>query len=281
MGRLYTASMHQRKDLLTISQFADLTRLSLKALRLYNQLDLLRPLHTDPQNGYRYYEPDQLPRARMIRTLREMDMPLAGIRRVLALADVSQAQAELAIRQYLELRTRQLGHIHLLARQFTQQLKPEAISMRLEVEVKEIPTQQIISITRRHTADGLGKQEEQDIGALFALAAEQSLSAQGAPFGIYHGPVSETEDGPVETCLAVSGRAAGQGEIEAKQLEGGQAACVVITGEQCHYPELLAAYDAAADWIQKNGFDTSQPPREVWYTGPGPDAKWEIMWLFK
>lgn len=281
MGRLYTASMHQRKDLLTISQFADLTRLSLKALRLYNQLDLLRPLHTDPQNGYRYYEPDQLPRARMIRTLREMDMPLAGIRRMLALADVSQAQAELAIRQYLELRTRQLEQFHLLARQFTQQLKPETNTMTLEVAVKEIPTQPIISITRRHTAHGLGKQQEQDIGALFALAAEQGLSPQGAPFGIYHGPVSETEDGPVETCLAVSGRADGQGEIEAKQLEGGQAACVVITGEQCHYPELLAAYDAAADWIQKNGFESSQPPREVWYTGPGPDAKWEIMWLFK
>jgi effector-binding domain-containing protein len=66
-----------------------------------------------------------------------------------------------------------------------------------------------------------------------------------------------------------------------KQLEGGKAACVVITGEQCHYPELLAAYDAAADWIQKNGYETTQPPREVWYTGPGPDAKWEIVWLFK
>ena len=273
--------MSPRKDLLSISKFADLTRLSFKALRLYNQLGILKPPFTDPKNGYRYYEPDQLPRARMIRTMRGMDMPLAEIRRVLAMADVSQAQVELAIRQYLEFRTRQLEQIQLLARQLTQQLKPEANTMSLEVEVKDIPTQQIISITRRHTVDGLGKQEEQDIGALFALAGEQGAQPVGAPFGIYHGPVSETEDGPVETCLVVEGKVTGKENIEAKQLEGGKAACAVITGDQCHYPELLAGYDAAADWIQKNGFETSQPPREVWYTGPGPDAKWEIVWLFK
>ena len=84
MGRLYTAHMNQPKDLFSIGAFADMTRLSLKALRLYDQLGLLQPLHVDPQNGYRYYGVDQLSSARMIRNMREMDMPLATIRRVLA-----------------------------------------------------------------------------------------------------------------------------------------------------------------------------------------------------
>ena len=273
--------MNQPKDLLSIGAFADMTRLSLKALRLYDELDILKPLHIDPQSGYRYYGVDQVARARMIRSMRDMDMPLAVIRRMLAVLPVSQAQAELLVHQHLALRERQLEQIRGLARQFTQQLKPEANKMSLEVEVKEIPTQQIISITRRHTVDGLGKQEEQDIGALFTLAGEQGAQTSGAPFGIYHGAVSEMEDGPVETCVAVNGKIEGRNKIEVKQLEGGKAACVVITGNQCHYPELLGAYDAAADWIQKNGFETTQPPREVWYTGPGPDAKWEIVWLFK
>jgi DNA-binding transcriptional MerR regulator len=278
---MYTVNMNQPKDLFSIGSFANLTRLSIKALRLYDELDILKPLHIDPQSGYRYYGVDQLSSARMIRSMRDMDMPLATIRRVLAVLPVSQAQAELLLRQYLEMRENQIEQIRLLARQFTQQLKPEANKMSLEVEVKEIPTQQIISITRHHTVDGLGKQEEQDIGALFSLAGEQSARTLGAPFGIYHGAVSETEDGPVETCLAVEGQVVGKGNIEVKQLEGGQAACVIITGDQCHYPELLGAFDAAADWIQKNGFETTQPPREVWYTGPGADAKWEIVWLFK
>ena len=153
--------------------------------------------------------------------------------------------------------------------------------MSLEVEVKEIPDQQIISITRHHKVDGLSKQIEHDIGALFSLANDYGARPSGAPFGIYHGPVSEQEDGPVETCLAIDGKVEGRGNIEVKQLEGGKGSCVVITGDQCPYTELLGAYDAAADWIQKNGFETTQPPREVWYTGPGPDAKWEIVWLFK
>jgi effector-binding domain-containing protein len=194
---------------------------------------------------------------------------------------VSQAQAELLVRQHVETRERQLELIRGLARQFTQQLKPEANKMSLEVEVREIPTQQIISITRRHKVDGLSEQIQQDCGALFELAQETGVAAVGAPFGIYHNAINEQEDGPIETCVPLNGKVDGKSNIEAKQLEGGKAACVIITGDQCHYPELLGAYDAAADWIQKNGFETTQPPREIWYTGPGPDAKWEIVWLFK
>lgn len=273
--------MSEPKDLLSIGTFANMTRLSVKALRLYDQLGILQPLQIDPQSGYRSYGIDQVPGARMIRNMRDMDMPLATIRRMLAVLPVSQAQAELLVRQHLEMRERQLEQIRWQAREFSKILKPEANTMSLEVVVKDIPTQQIISITRHHTVDGLGKQEEQDIGALFGFANEQGAKTTGAPFGIYHGPVNETEDGPVETCLAVDGKVTGRDNIEVKQLEGGKGASVVITGEQCHYPELLAAYDAAADWIQKNGYEMVGSPREVWYTGPGPDAKWEIVWLFK
>ena len=76
--------MNQPKDLLSIGAFANLTRLSIKALRLYDQLGLLEPRHVDLQTGYRFYGIDQLSSARMIRNMREMDMPLATIRLVLA-----------------------------------------------------------------------------------------------------------------------------------------------------------------------------------------------------
>ena len=153
--------------------------------------------------------------------------------------------------------------------------------MSLEVTVRDIPAQQIISITRNHKVNGLSKQIDHDIGALFSLANDYGARPAGTPFGIYHGPVNEQEDGPVETCLAVDGNIERRENIEVKQLDGGKAACVTIYGDQCQFPELLGAYDAAVDWIQKNGFETAGPPREIWYTGPGPDAKWEIVWLFK
>src|SRR5512133_447265 len=109
--------MNQPKDLLSIGTFANLTRLSIKALRLYDELGILQPAHIDPQTGYRYYGSDQILEARMIRNMRDMDMPLATIRRVLAVLPVSQAQAELLVHQHLELRERQLEQIKALARQ--------------------------------------------------------------------------------------------------------------------------------------------------------------------
>jgi DNA-binding transcriptional MerR regulator len=49
--------------LLTIGAFATASRLSPKALRLYDDLGLLRPARTDPLTGYRRYAPEQLTQA--------------------------------------------------------------------------------------------------------------------------------------------------------------------------------------------------------------------------
>ncbi|MET7486310.1 MerR family transcriptional regulator [Streptomyces sp. NPDC005538] len=72
-------------DMLTIGAFARACRLSPKALRLYDELELLRPARVDPDTGYRYYAVDQLERARLVAWLRRLGMPLAGIREVCAL----------------------------------------------------------------------------------------------------------------------------------------------------------------------------------------------------
>jgi PPM family protein phosphatase len=69
-------------QLLTIGTFARAARLSPKALRLYDQLGLLRPAAVDGESGYRFYDPAQLERARLIAWLRRLGMPLGRIRRV-------------------------------------------------------------------------------------------------------------------------------------------------------------------------------------------------------
>jgi DNA-binding transcriptional MerR regulator len=43
---------------MTIGEFAQRSRLSAKALRLYDQLGLVVPASTDPVNGYRFYRDD-------------------------------------------------------------------------------------------------------------------------------------------------------------------------------------------------------------------------------
>ncbi|MER6601320.1 MerR family transcriptional regulator [Streptomyces parvus] len=80
-------------ELVTIGEFARLSRLSAKALRRYDELGLLRPALVDPVNGYRYYDPAQVEGARLVAWLRRIGMPLNRIGRVVAL-DAGAAAVE-------------------------------------------------------------------------------------------------------------------------------------------------------------------------------------------
>jgi serine/threonine protein phosphatase PrpC len=80
---------------LTIGAFARAARLSPKALRLYDELGLLPPDSVDPVTGYRFYEPGQLERARLVAWLRRLGLPLARIKEVCELPP-AEAAAEVA-----------------------------------------------------------------------------------------------------------------------------------------------------------------------------------------
>ena len=67
------------ETLVPIGQFANLTWLSPKALRLYQAQGLLESALVDPGSGYRYYSPSQIPAARRIGQLRRAGVPLAEI----------------------------------------------------------------------------------------------------------------------------------------------------------------------------------------------------------
>src|SRR4051794_26463735 len=70
--------------LLSIGAFAGRSRLSARALRLYERQGLLLPAKVDDANGYRYYRHSQLRDARLIASLRRLDMPLRQVADLLA-----------------------------------------------------------------------------------------------------------------------------------------------------------------------------------------------------
>ena len=80
-------------ELLSSGDFARASGLSRKALRLYDELGLLRPVRVDPCTGYRSYEPGQLEQARLVAWLRRLGMPLAEIRHVITLPSAAAAEA--------------------------------------------------------------------------------------------------------------------------------------------------------------------------------------------
>ena len=273
--------MDQQKNLLSIGDFARMTRLSIKALRLYDQLGLLQPQHVDPQTGYRYYGVDQLSSARMIRNMREMDMPLVTIRQVLTAIPSLPAQAEVLLREYAEMREWQVRQIQAQVQQFIQQIQQEQNPMSFEVNVKTIAPQQVLSVTHHIKVNKLDKTIRESVETMYAMLREQKVEASASPFGIFHGAINEQEDGPLEICMPVDAQVKGKGEVQVKQLQGGEAACVMTMGAETDFPNILGAYDAAADWIQKNGYQMAEPPREVWHSGPGDNPKMEIVWLYK
>ena len=75
-------------ELMSIGRFARLSGLSVGTLRHYDEVGLLRPADVDGDTGYRRYRPKQLPQARAIRRLRELDLSLDQIREVLATGDL-------------------------------------------------------------------------------------------------------------------------------------------------------------------------------------------------
>ena len=75
-------------ELLSIGRFARLCGLSGGALRHYGELGLLRPTAVDDATGYRRYRREQVPQARAIARLRELDLSLDEIREVLATGDL-------------------------------------------------------------------------------------------------------------------------------------------------------------------------------------------------
>jgi DNA-binding transcriptional MerR regulator len=83
-------------DRLTIGQFARLSGLTTRALRHYDKLGVLRPAEVDDGNGYRLYERSQLETARQIRVLRELEVPLDEVRRIVSDPDSGDAARRIA-----------------------------------------------------------------------------------------------------------------------------------------------------------------------------------------
>ncbi len=74
--------------LLSIGDFSKMTYLSVKALRHYHDVGLLEPASVDEATGYRFYAPNQVGTAQVIRRFRDLGMPLDDVRTILHSPDI-------------------------------------------------------------------------------------------------------------------------------------------------------------------------------------------------
>jgi serine/threonine protein phosphatase PrpC len=123
--------------LLTIGEFARLSRLSPKALRLYDELGLLRPCRVDEWSGYRYYSPSQLDRARLVGWLRRIGMPLAQIG---AVVESPPAEAAGSVAAFLRVTEADFAERQRLAQFLITYLSEGATAMPEPAKTTRVPS---------------------------------------------------------------------------------------------------------------------------------------------
>jgi DNA-binding transcriptional MerR regulator len=184
---------------MSIGEFARRSRLSAKALRLYDGLGLLSPARVDEVSGYRYYEAAQLEQARLIAALRRVGVPLATVKELLALDPAQMAERVTAF--WREAEARHAGQRELVTVLVDRLARRSTVMY--EVATRDIPQRSLLCLKRNVHESGawaLGKE-------FVALARDQRLprlkGREGAVFSIYWGQVSADSDGPIEWCKPV------------------------------------------------------------------------------
>jgi DNA-binding transcriptional MerR regulator len=191
---------NEHVDQMSIGEFARRSRLSAKALRLYDELGLLPPARVDEDSGYRFYEPGQLELARLIASLRQLEVPLAEIRAILPLEPVQAAER---IREFWAAADAEHTARGALAVYLIDELSGKR-SVMYEVSTREIPDRSLLCVKRsvagEKAAWAFGKEF---IALLRQYRLPQIEGRAGAFFCIFWGEVSEDSDGPMEWCRPV------------------------------------------------------------------------------
>jgi DNA-binding transcriptional MerR regulator len=206
---------------ISIGEFARRSRLSVKALHLYDKRRVLVPARVDDVSGYRYYDTAQLADARLIVMLRQLDLPLAAIRKLVA-CDPADAAIQIAAHW------RKVESAHDARRELADYLVDKLSgkeSFMYEVTIREIPERSILCLKRHVDEKGAWALGKEFIAILRERPLPKMEGREGAMFSIYWGEVSADSDGPVEWCKPVP-------EADAQALAS-------------HYPELNLRIEAA------------------------------------
>ncbi|MCU1409792.1 MAG: hypothetical protein JWR04_499 [Rhodoglobus sp.] len=269
--------MNTEPTMMTIGSFAEVTLLSQKALRLYDERGLLRPARVDPANGYRLYSQDQAATGRLISLLRAAGMPLDTVAGVIECSSSGEALARIdAFADALHSATIASATVLDRARRY---LTEEPMQ---DITTAPATDEPVLSELAYPVVDKLDTTIREALERLEALAAERGLTVTGDPFGIFHAPVNEESSGPLEVCLPVDGLTGPAGSARSYRLGSASTARVTVAGAETDFPAILAAYDTACEWVERSGHRTAGPPRETWHVLPWADEEtvMTVSWPF-
>jgi DNA-binding transcriptional MerR regulator len=251
-------------QLMTIGAFSRQTRLSLKALRLYDELGLLRPAAVDEWTAYRYYRDAQIEQARLIGLLRRLDMPLERIGRVLSLS--SAQQAEEIGRYWREVEGSVAVKRRLVA--YLERYLEGRGDVMYQVHTRAVPEQRVLTVSRHVKQPELVPFTMEAIDQLFTALDGTSAKTESPWFAIYHGVVDADSDGPVEVCLPFVGELEAPTGMQIRIEPAHHEAFTTVDLEHTKFPDILEAYDAVRGYLGREGLEPTGSPREVYFAEP-------------
>jgi DNA-binding transcriptional MerR regulator len=183
--------------MLKIGEFSQLGQVSVRTLRHYDGLGLLKPARIDPDSDYRYYELEQLPILHRIMAYKEMGLQLGTIRQLLA--------EPVAVEEMRRLLEERQAAISLQIFEEQQRLARVAARLRLieeegsvspyEVAEKAVPVQTAATIRRR--VPHISRMKEYRCGELeliYAWLCREKLQGSATELAIYHAEDYHEED---------------------------------------------------------------------------------------
>lgn len=257
--------------MLAIGEFSRLTHLSVRTLRRYHEAGLLVPATVDRSTGYRSYDAGQIPTAQVIHRLRELDVPLADVRRIIGSVDPGN-RARL-ISDHLSRLEAELDRTRAAVVSLRRLLDPEPVP--LDVELRAVPETTVAAIEDDVDSDAMAAWYA---GALAELDAAVGTRT-GPPGGVYENALFEDGRGHVLLHLPTADPPH-RGRVRPATLPAIELAVATHVGP---HDDSDITYGQLGSWVVANALVVAGPVRETYLVGPADDpdpSAWrtEIGW---
>jgi DNA-binding transcriptional MerR regulator len=254
-----------------ISDFSRLTRVTVKALRHYDRLGLLKPARVDAATGYRYYSARQAAELARILALKDLGFSLEHIGDLVAprgdrawLARLLESK-RVEIESRLETDRARLRHVEASRRD----LASNASLPTADVVVRENPAVRVAS--RRAKVAELDDGVEELFETLEADVAQAGVRAGGPPILLYLDRDHRERDARVEVAVPVLSEARSAGRSPIRTLPAvPRAACVLYRGS---YEQWGSVRRGLLAWLQARRLEPAGPVREVFLQFGTRDGK--------
>lgn len=252
--------------MLKIGDFSKLSRISIRMLRHYDELGLLKPKTTDDLTGYRYYGEDQLPVAGRIGALRDMGFGLIAVGEILKSYDNPQALVQfLSVKQIeMETEAEEANRRLLLLETAIKRLRKDETAMNYNVTVKTMPERYVASVRKVIPS-------YQQEGMLWGILMEETatLGMQIADpchsLSMFHDDGYQECDVDVEVQMTVKGTYKNTENVVFKTMPAVEIASAVYKGS---YEQMTAVNQQVASWIEDNGYEFGNMMFCIYHVSP-------------